>query len=160
MLVNPEIRKNGEMDSFLGGASELTHIEGFIMSNDWNPEFRIPKIKKQYSFTVHPNEDEPEFEQNDMRGMIDWSNRGLPSFGVVDSLEQYDELFGNDLRAGKKKFFVSFVEIRRDEQPSSGGWRYHKWGEYYGTQNPEAEYLYDDKHIEKVYTFGVHELED
>mgnify|MGYP000101825354 CR=1 FL=1 len=53
--------------------------------------------------------------------------------------------------------FVSFVRIRRDEQSSSGGWRWHKWGKYIGKQKPQCEYIYDEPEIEEVYTFSVYQ---
>lgn len=80
----------------------------------------------------------------------------VQTYGVCDSpvqlLAAYD--FENDPRP----LFISMVEIRREDQESSGGWRYHKWGDYIGSQNPQSEYLYDDKHIEAVWTYHVYEL--
>jgi hypothetical protein len=82
----------------------------------------------------------------------------LETYGVCDSPEQLLSIY--DFEKDKRKLFICFVEIRRDDQPSDGGWRYHKWGEYVGEQNPQNEYIYYDKHIEKVYTYHVYELKD
>jgi hypothetical protein len=91
---------------------------------------------------------------------VEWrEERFLNSYGVVDTPEQLIELFPF-LKDSLRKFCISFVEIRREHQSSEGGWRYHKWGSYYGKQNPQQEYLYDDKHIERVYTFHIYELTD
>lgn len=52
--------------------------------------------------------------------------------------------------------FAAFVEVRRNEQPANGGWRWHKWGEYIGKHKPEHEYLYDEAGIDRVYTCSVY----
>ena len=57
-----------------------------------------------------------------------------------------------------KNFVIGLSTVERDRQPSDGGWRWHKWGEYIGNQNPEHEYLYDDIHIDKVYCFHIYEI--
>jgi len=49
--------------------------------------------------------------------------------------------------------------IRKDLEPTDGGWRWHKWGEYIGTQNPQMEYIHDEPEIEKVYVYHIYELE-
>jgi hypothetical protein len=56
-----------------------------------------------------------------------------------------------DPEGGKMK------DRRRWPWPKSG-WRYHKWGDYIGSQNPQSEYLYDDTHIDAVWTFHIYEL--
>lgn len=33
---------------------------------------------------------------------------------------------------------------REFDQPSEGGWRWHKWGPYVGDKHPEHEYLHDE----------------
>jgi hypothetical protein len=39
-----------------------------------------------------------------------------------------------------------------------GGWRWHKWGPYIGTQEPKCEYIHDEPEIEEVFTYHVYEL--
>lgn len=80
----------------------------------------------------------------------------FPENGVVDSPEQLLELV--DLDALPIPVAVTMVEIQRGDQPSSGGWRYHKWGPYLGTQNPQHEYLHDDTHIERVFTYHIYRV--
>ncbi len=88
----------------------------------------------------------------------DWSepSRFLNEYGVVDSPEQLLGFY--DFEGDPRQLFISMVEIRREDEESQGGWRYHKWGPYYGTQKPEHEYLYDDKHIDAVWTYHVYEV--
>jgi hypothetical protein len=80
----------------------------------------------------------------------------MDSLGVVDSVEQLLSLY--DFDADPRKLVISMVSIKRENCSSEGGWRYHKWGTYYGTQKPQHEYLYHDKHIDEVFTFHVHEI--
>lgn len=79
-------------------------------------------------------------------------------YGVCDSPEQLIEKYGDALNAEGRRFVVSFTEVRRDQQGPHGGWRWHKWGQYIGTQEPAHEYLFDDTHIERVFVFHVFEL--
>lgn len=81
------------------------------------------------------------------------------AYGVVDSPEQFMAKLGRFLLKSPRRFVVSFVEIRRDEQSPEGGWRWHKWGDYIGDQKPTREYLYDEKDIDVVWTYHVYELQ-
>lgn len=82
----------------------------------------------------------------------------LGAYGVCDSPEQFAEHFKDALTKDPRKLIVTFWEVRREDQSEDGGWRYHKWGQYIGSQKPENEYLYDDKHIEKVYCWHIYEI--
>jgi hypothetical protein len=82
----------------------------------------------------------------------------VDAIGVCDSPEQMLEAIGSTLRASERKFCVSLVRIRRDQQPPEGGWRWHKWGTYIGKQQPTCEYLYREPVIEEVWTYHVFEL--
>lgn len=77
-------------------------------------------------------------------------------YGVCDSLEQLlaacPELEGPD-----RKFVVTLTRVRKDQQPESGGWRWHKWGDYIGTKNPQHEYLYHEPEIDEVLCFHIYE---
>lgn len=88
----------------------------------------------------------------------EYSNRlgGLDEYGVCDNIEQVLSRF--DFEADEREFVINFVEIRRDEQPADGGWRWHKWGEYIGTQNPQYEYIHDEPEIESVFCYHVYEI--
>lgn len=96
-----------------------------------------------------------------------WSDRkagdpepAFPSYGVHDSIEACMAQFGPALREAPGTYCISFVTMRKDEQPEHGGWRWHKWGHYYGAQNPQYEYLYDEPEIESVVVFEIHKKKD
>ena len=76
--------------------------------------------------------------------------------GVCDSLDQVLKHYP-ELEASERQFIVTLTAVTRDTQPRSGGWRWHRWGDYIGTLKPKNEYLYDDTHIDKVYCFHIYE---
>jgi hypothetical protein len=81
------------------------------------------------------------------------------SYGVCDSPEQFIKRYEKILKASKRTFVVSFCCVEKKNQPSQGGWRWHKWGPYIGTKKPKCEYLYNEgPSIEKVYGFHVLEI--
>jgi len=45
-------------------------------------------------------------------------------------------------------YCISFEVFKKSEEPPSSGWRWCRWGEYIGTQEPKADYLYDEPFIE------------
>jgi hypothetical protein len=79
------------------------------------------------------------------------------SYGVCDNPEQILAKFYSDLMDPAREFIIVLVEVKRADQEPQGGWRWHKWGEYIGTQNPQNEYLYDDTHIDSVLTYSIYE---
>lgn len=89
---------------------------------------------------------------------FEWrDNLDEPScYGVVDSPQQFFELFGDTLDANPKRMFVCFTPVAKEWEPEEGGWRWHKWGPYYGTQEPQCEYMYDEPDIELVYTYSLY----
>jgi len=82
----------------------------------------------------------------------------FPECGVVDYPEQFSELFGAAVDSAPEPYAVGFTAVYRAEQPLEGGWRWHKWGQYYGKHTPKHEYLHDEKDIDVVYTFSVVQL--
>ena len=80
-------------------------------------------------------------------------------YGVCDDYSQILDKYNSLLSNPNKNYVVGLSVVERKEQPSYGGWRWHKWGEYIGIQNPEHEYLYDDIHIDKVYCFHIYEID-
>lgn len=81
------------------------------------------------------------------------------SYGVCDSLENLLWVYPELLDEGKdcRKFVVNMTCIDKADEEESGGWRWHKWGEYIGTQKPTTEYLYDEPEIERVYCYQIYE---
>lgn len=79
-------------------------------------------------------------------------------YGVCDDYSQVCENYGALLSDPNKHYVIGLSTVERKNQPSDGGWRWHKWGEYIGNQEPRHEYLYDDTHIDKVYCFHIYEI--
>jgi hypothetical protein len=85
-------------------------------------------------------------------------SKGQGSYGVCD---HYSQIFGEIpeiLNSTERSFVISITEINKNTQPSDGGWRWHKWGEYIGNKEPQCEYLYDEPEIERVFVYSVYEL--
>ena len=78
-------------------------------------------------------------------------------YGVADSWEQIVERWP-ELLTDERRFVIGMTEVRRVDQSSEGGWRWHKWGEYIGTREPTTEYLADETCIESVWTFHIYEV--
>jgi hypothetical protein len=82
-----------------------------------------------------------------------WESTGMR--GVVDSVQQFDRRFGDILRLHNRKVAVVYEEHTKDDQPAEDGWRWRKWGPYFGEQSPQAEYLADEPEISRVFTFRI-----
>lgn len=80
------------------------------------------------------------------------------NYGVCDNYEQILSTYGG-LYDPERKFVVSLTEIRKDEQPEQCGWRWEKWGEYIGSQNSQADYLFDEPEIECVFAYRIYEIQ-
>lgn len=79
-------------------------------------------------------------------------------YGVADNVEQIKKYFEPAIKS-QYPFVISLTEINKKTQPASGGWRWHKWGDYIGTQKSEMEYIYDEPNIDKVFVFHGYYLE-
>ncbi len=122
-----------------GGAAGLDRIgQGMYLCRHWSVEHIVP-VKSRWK---------------DGDGHVDLGD-DVPEFGVCDTPEQCIEKL--KLRDHPVPVFVSFVRVRRDEQPPDGGWRWHKWGEYIGAHSPQCEYIHDEPDIEEVYTFSIYQ---
>lgn len=81
---------------------------------------------------------------------------GLEPYGVADNVEQI--IAANPvLQDPDRKFVITVTRIKKSEQPLDGGWRWHKWGRYIGTQEPTYEYLFDEPSIDEVLCFHIYE---
>lgn len=83
------------------------------------------------------------------------SDPGFSSYGVCDNLEQLKSRLPKEVIESQTHYVISIVNIKKSQQPSTGGWRWHKWGPYIGNQNPLCEYLYDEPNIEEVFTYSI-----
>lgn len=78
-------------------------------------------------------------------------------YGVADTIDQILE-YHADFISGEAPQVLSVCRIKRDEQGESG-WRWHKWGQYIGTQEPTTEYIKDEPVIEEVLVYSIYNLE-
>lgn len=81
----------------------------------------------------------------------------IHSYGVCDNPQQVLDKCP-ELISSKDVFILSCDRLIKKEQSSEGGWRWHKWGEYIGTQEPTTEYLYDEPLIEEVFCYHIYRL--
>lgn len=146
MLVNPKLQYDLQLMGILsligqGGKSEEVETGIFI-----SPSFSFGNSIK-----------------NDKNEYFDFKNEDeyLGSYGVCDTIEQVKEKYSKWLNDPELKFCISFTKVTKSEQPANGGWRWHKWGEYIGTKEPQYEYLYDEgDDIQEVYCYHIYQLLD
>jgi hypothetical protein len=93
---------------------------------------------------------------NFLRGYEQYPDTSVGSYGVCDSLENLLEKCP-ELDAPGREFVVTLTPIRKADEPADGGWRWHKWGEYIGAQEPQCEYIHDEPVIESVFCFHIYE---
>lgn len=78
------------------------------------------------------------------------------SYGVCDGVDNLLEVYP-ELLQPERTFTVSMTPIHKSQEPDDGGWRWHKWGDYIGKQDPQCEYIYHEPVIETVYCFHLYE---
>lgn len=122
------------------------------------------KFKKEFWLdTIKDEEKKPDKVFNNKRKMKRLSRKNecsthINSYGVVDSYNQLLSLY--DFERDTRKFAIFFTPISKQNQEEDGGWRWSKWGPYYGTQKPQTEYLYDDPKIDLVFVYHIIEILD
>lgn len=82
---------------------------------------------------------------------------GPQDYGVCDD---YTQILAKwpELDLDPRHFIISLSVMVKADQPAEGGWRWHKWGEYIGTKDPQCEYLYNEPEIDQVTLFHILEL--
>ncbi len=153
MFIDP-VFNHGKMDAL------LRVIAG---TDDITPE-KIDTGRyqiKHYSFDCLISKD-----GGNLRGDDDWveypdvpdfpNGEYCNSYGVCDSYEQFMEDYGFLLEQDSAGYCMSFNDLKKAEQPSSGGWRWRKWGPYIGRKEPKMEYLYDEPEIDGVTIFHIY----
>jgi len=77
-------------------------------------------------------------------------------YGVCDNYQQVLEKYPF-LNEDSNQYVLTVTVVKKSDQSESGGWRWHKWGEYIGTKNPQHEYLYDeDDSIQEVFCYHIY----
>ena len=79
------------------------------------------------------------------------------SYGVCDDFQQILDQCPEIVNSTGREFVITLAEMCKEDQPDWGGWRWHKWGPYIGTQEPTTEYLYDEPIIERVFCYHIYE---
>jgi len=146
MLVNPKLQFDSHVMgilSLIGQGGKPQELEtGIFMSNSFAFGNSIQNEKEEwYSFSD--------------------GELYLGSYGVCDTIEQVKEMYSKWLNDPELKFCISFTKVVKAQQPSDGGWRWHKWGRYIGDKNPQFEYIYDeDDSIQEVLCYHIYQLLD
>ena len=77
-------------------------------------------------------------------------------YGVCDSVENFLEVFDDELKNSPNQYFVCFSKVNKVDQPEYGGWRWHKWGPYIGSHTITTEYLFDEPLIDSVFLYQIY----
>ena len=80
------------------------------------------------------------------------------AYGVCDDYSQVVKAHSKLFSDPAKKYVIGLTTVKRENQ-TEDGWKWDGWGQYIGTQNPEHEYIYHDKHIDTVYCYRIFEIE-
>lgn len=132
------------------------------MKNRYDSLSNDDKSENNYLLNLIEDEDKkPEKVFNNKRKMKRLARKNdcsthINSYGVVDSFDQLLSLY--DFERDPRKFAIFLTPIFKENQEPEGGWRWSKWGPYYGTQKPQTEYLYDDPNIDLVFVFHIIEF--
>lgn len=172
------IENKGQKSDYITRLSTgLFQITGFnfgmcingILENSY-PEFDMNTIrfgiklieqeKEKGTITTHREKQLSDFLAIDISRIekCSKSNTIPNSYGIIDKPTDILDMW--NFTDDPRYFMITVTEIKRENQPASGGWRYHKWGPYYGNQNPQNEYLFDDTHIDSVWVYHIYQIKD
>lgn len=133
----------------LGGGRETeTIVQGIFLIPHFNGKHILPGKWEEWPKLHTAGRDPFEAMSDD-----NWTN----CYGVCDDVQQLLDRCPMLVNDPDREFAITLTEVRRDEQPSEGGWRWHKWGPYIGAHDPQCEYLYDEVGIERVLFYQVFE---
>jgi hypothetical protein len=130
---------------------------GFNLGNHLNM-LRRPNGKRPYDIESFP------FMAADKKaldeGTYDIHATRPNDSGVADTVEQILEYYKEQIDDPDTTYVIDATLVKRDlsNKGQGGGWRWHKWGEYIGTQTPTTEYLDDEPEIEQVLVFHLYKI--
>lgn len=80
-------------------------------------------------------------------------------YGVCDNYQQVLDQCPTISDSPERRFVITLTQVTKDPENAGkgGGWRWHKWGRYIGTKNPQCEYLDDEPEIDSVFTYHIYE---
>lgn len=84
----------------------------------------------------------------------------INAYGVCDNIEQLESYARACIDNTEYTYVLSMMPVLKCVQPENDGWRWGKWGEYIGVQTPEADYIFDEPEIEKVYCFHIYAVKN
>ena len=96
------------------------------------------------------------FPRDKMSDYIAYDNNAW-YYGVADNLEQIIDLYNNAEWFKGNHVILCWMVEKEPDNPCSG-WRWHKWGDYIGTRNPQCEYLNDEPEINEVVVFSIYKV--
>ena len=87
----------------------------------------------------------------------------ISDYGVADNVEQIKTYFNTYINNLTEKYIISITPVfqHKENKEECGGWRWHKWGEYIGTLNPQCEYLDDEEfgeNFQYVLCFNIYKV--
>ena len=126
----------------------ISEMIGQLNGNDFTPEV----LEEGIIIISHFSAD---YYLQDYKKWIG-NNLSINEYGVCD---HYTQILKQcpELKDPERVFLITLTPIKRKNQPSSGGWRWHKWGPYIGTKTPKHEYLYDEDGIDEVFVYNIYE---
>lgn len=150
MLIDPKfIDKLDSMLNAIGIADEPKRL--------YKGVYEIGHFNMEYMLDIHGldyGECYPQFRANDF-GF--W----FSPYGIVDTPKQFIKKFRKQLKKDERSFVVSMTHIEKNPENAGkgGGFRWHKWGPYYGSKKPRREYLDDEAGFKNgVYVYHVFQV--
>ena len=79
------------------------------------------------------------FSEDDIKEDIEYT--GI--YGIADNVEQIKDYLKKYIDVPDEKYIIAVTPVFQ-HKGEKDGWRWHKWGPYIGTLNPQYEYLDDE----------------
>ena len=113
--------------------------------------FQVPDMK---GFYLIPHFDAYGVVRNAINKELS-SDEKFFAYGVADNASNIFEKHAELGLFDSRNFIVVMTEVRRKDQPVFDGWRWDKWGEYIGNQEPKEEYIADEENIDSVFVYQI-----
>ena len=135
-----------------------THQDGVYETNDFNFNHTMKNWADYTEVYGELNRDGMCIKTPELGvGWAEWfQTQSISQYGVADDVEQILERYKQAIDNPDSKIVISITRVCKPDQPDRGGWRWHKWGEYIGTQEITTEYLYHEPIVESVLCFHVY----